>query len=323
MPARPTSRLLARASAFARAAAAALAAVAAPYAGATDALVVRSSDAQPYQQASDAAMERLRSAGVAAKEALASDIGGESAAVELGAGVLIAIGTEAAILLRERAPSEATIVYCLVADPARAGLLGRANVHGVSTETPLEAQFDLMARVAPRARSVGALYRSSDPSTIETVERLRGAAPRSWRVEAVDLDAFGSIAEAIDAVFARGVDFFWTSPERSIYDQATIRQVLLTSLRRKTPVFGFSEAFVRAGALVGMSVDPSDQGRHAAAIALEKSALGGGRGEAPPTGEPTHDKAIPRVSLNRVVAEQLGMTLPAGAIADADKVYGD
>ena len=40
--------------------------------------------------------------------------------------------------------------------------------------------------------------------------------------------------------------------DAAAYDAATVRSLLLASIRRKTPVFGYSPALVRAGALLGV-----------------------------------------------------------------------
>lgn len=290
---------------------------------ASDVLVVRTGDATPYTQASDAAMRRLRSAGVSAAAALLEDVPAASLSSSGAPRLVLAIGTEAAIAMRDRAPEGVAIVYCLVADPARAGLSDVAGIAGVSTETPPEPQIALMRAVLPETRVIGALYRSSDPATVASIASLRAALPPGWRVEAVDIDASASIAESIDRVFGRDIDFFWTSPERSIYDQATIRQLLLTSLRRRVPVFGFSEAFVRAGALVGVSIEPADQGEQAAEIAITRLRRGAEAGAQRVDAAPVHRTAKARVALNRVVAEKLGIKLPNRVVSDADTVFGD
>jgi len=285
-------------------------------ASAGDVMVVRSGDAAPYVAASRAAIERLRNEGVRATGALLADIESSALAGEDAPALLIAVGTEAAVSLAERAPESATIVYCLVADPVRAGLASRRRTHGVSTKIPIERQVEIMSRVSRRVRTIGALYRSSDPSTEEAVASLRRGAPERWRIHAVDIDAHASIAEAIEAAFGSDVDMLWTSPERSIYTQSTLRQVLLTSLRTRTPVFGFSGAFVRAGALVGVSVEPEDQGARAGEIAL------GLRRQGSEAGAERHEPAAPRIVLNRVVAETLGLRLPSELVDDADEVIG-
>lgn len=288
-----------------------------------DVLIVRSGDAEAYQQAADAAADRLSRGGRRVRDVLLSDL---KPAALTGAGApeaLLAVGSEAAATLNEAAPPSTLLVYCLVADPARARLLDQSNIHGVSTDIDPTRQVEIIEDVLPGFRVVGALYKSGAPSTRASVDALRAALPRGWRLEAVDIDAHPSVAAAIDEVFSRGVDLLWTSPEREIYDQATVRQALLTSLRKKIPVFGFSASFVRAGALLGVSVNPGDQGRQAAALLLEKLPEGADADHSPPGDEPTHVKANPRFALNAAVAEQLGVRIRSGVRAAADQIFGD
>ena len=199
----------------------------------------------------------------------------------------------------------------------------RITARALAREFRIASPRLAIAGLNPHAGEEGRMGEEEGTIIRPAIASLRAALPPGWRVEAVDIDASASIAESIDRVFGRDIDFFWTSPERSIYDQATIRQLLLTSLRRRVPVFGFSEAFVRAGALVGVSIEPADQGEQAAEIAITRLRRGAEAGAQRVDAAPVHRTAKARVALNRVVAEKLGIKLPNRVVSDADTVFGD
>jgi ABC-type uncharacterized transport system substrate-binding protein len=90
-------------------------------------------------------------------------------------------------------------------------------------------------------------------------------------------------------------------------------------LRRRVPVFGFSPAFVRAGALIGVGIDPHAQGRQAGELVRLSLARS-------PTADsiPNAVRLAPtyQLAVNLTVARKLGVTLPAEFIAHADQVFG-
>ena len=51
------------------------------------------------------------------------------------------------------------------------------------------------------------------------------------------------------------VDFVWCRPDNSLYDAATVRSLIMASLRLQLPLVGFSSSFVRAGAAAGVWAD--------------------------------------------------------------------
>jgi putative tryptophan/tyrosine transport system substrate-binding protein len=58
----------------------------------------------------------------------------------------------------------------------------------------------------------------------------------------------------------RKVDFVLLQPDSSLYNDATVRPLILASLENQLPVIGFSLSFVRAGAAIGIYPDYRDIG---------------------------------------------------------------
>lgn len=99
-------------------------------------------------------------------------------------------------------------------------------------------------------------------------------------------------------------------PDSLVYNARTVSNVLLTAFRLHAPVLGFSAAFVRAGAVLGLYSTPRQVGTEAAALALRLLA-----GEPPPA-PAAHE--LFEVGINPTVARALGLALP-----DADALTRD
>ena len=127
------------------------------------------------------------------------------------------------------------------------------------------------------------LYRSDVPEAGHGIDAIRKSLPPEWRLEAVAVNEHPFVAAAIDALTQKSVDAIWTTADQRIYDTASVRALLLAGIRAKIPVWGYSFPFVRAGALLGVGVEPRGQGVQAAEIvvkALAGKAAPGGQGPA-------------------------------------------
>src|SRR5437764_9243516 len=60
------------------------------------------------------------------------------------------------------------------------------------------------------------------------------------------------------------VDLVLCFPDAALYNSATIKPLVLASLRYRLPLIGFSESFARAGAVLAVYPDFVDMGARAA-----------------------------------------------------------
>jgi ABC-type uncharacterized transport system substrate-binding protein len=288
-----------------------------------DVLLVADGDALPYRQAAGAAERRLtasgRNVGTTTTEALAND----PAVVRRNDVVFVGIGTGAAAWLQKHLRPGSAMVYCLVADPKHIGLHQGPPRIGVATDVPIPDQFRLIAQALPSARKVAVLYRSKTPDSRLRAEDIRRLAPRGWTLDAVDVDSHNVTAAAIRAMLSHRPDVVLTTPDKSVYDAPTVRALLLSAMCDGVPVFGFSGSFVRAGALVGVGIDPEAQGRQAAEIVNRVLAehrtfpSQGGTVEAWMRPDPVYE-----IAVNLVVAERLSIELDESLVAGTSQVYG-
>ncbi len=289
---------------------------------AAEVVLVMSGEA-PYQQAGSALSGELKSLGHTVKSLRlvdarkATSAGSLQALRELGlveADVFVGVGTESAVWTKNTLDSVRPVVYCMVVDPEGAGLTGASNVFGMGTNVPLADQFHLIRQVLPGTKTVGLLYREEDPGSDRLLRDLERELPAGWRLEAIGVSGSRTASRGITELLRRDVDIVWTQPDASIYDQAAVRALLLSALRKKVPVFGFSVSFVRAGALVGIGVSPEMLGLQAAQLTdhlIDEKF--------------THKEGWKHkfeFAVNRTAAERLGVELPSEIVGRAAYVFG-
>jgi len=279
---------------------------------AAEVLAMLSEDKAPYHLAEEGLGKALAAAGHHLSGRL---LVGPSDSIEAGRyAAVVAIGSKAASFLHDHRPAGVPVLFCMVSDPLGAGLTAEPRLGGVVADVPLGDQLALIAEALPQARTMGMLYRGDLARSRTQLEQLQALLPSSWRLEAVDIEALASVAEAIDSLFTRPIDLVWTAPDSTIFTEATVRTLLLNALRKRVPVFGFSPSFVRAGALFGIGINPLTQGAQSATMLLARLA-----GERAAT-----DQLIPpdyEIEVNLVVAHKLALDLPAALVGRATQVY--
>ncbi len=281
-----------------------------------DVVIVQTSRALPYKIAHQRLRAKLDEHGHSSRTILADAL--ESEEAELGKAaentLHVAIGTGAAVALRDRLDDEARLGYCLVAAPERRGLTERPKTFGVSTDTAIEARVELIATALPTTKRVGVLYRRSSAPSRSIVERLRNALPKNWKLLAEDIDVHDNVAPAIQALIRRRPDIIWTAHDEDVITLASFRALLLQSVRNSIPVFGFSAPSVKAGALIGVGVDPASQGEVLADLCHRALA------EHPSSSEPKelpHRQAKLAYGVNEIVADRLRIKLPPKVLKEA------
>jgi putative tryptophan/tyrosine transport system substrate-binding protein len=281
-------------------------------------VIVLSGSNAPYAQAETGLKKRFSEQKFETRTVALQDVSTKGLNATLGnkADLVVAVGTPAAVWLHEKLPANTPLVYCMVSDPAAFGLAVGRPTYGVSIDVPLKAQLDLIEEAFPNGPTLGLLYRANVPEGQRLLKTVQEALPETWKLKAVAIDGQPSIADAIDVLLKQRVDIVWTTADSAIYDTASVRALLLASLRTNTPVFGFSPAFVKAGALLGVGVDPQAQGVQAASLGLR--IMNTNDGSTPQRINPPENFQI---AVNLIVAGQINQELPQGLVQRAANVF--
>jgi putative ABC transport system substrate-binding protein len=179
--------------------------------------------------------------------------------------IVITIGGEAteSVLVQQRGtPVIATVIapYLLPKDT-----IARSRpVSIIPVQVPLATLLESLKQVFPAKSRLGVIRNADLPDAgPDSLKSTAEAAGFSVRI--VDcagpgqlLQVFQSLKEQVDTVLC--------FPDATLYNSATIKPLVLASLRYRLPLVGFSENFVRAGAALGVYPDFHEVGARSAEL---------------------------------------------------------
>lgn len=208
------------------------------------------------------------------------------------------------------------IVFAAVTDPVSAGLVADwdapdANVTGVSDMNPMDGQMELIREVLPDAQRVGIVYSSGEVnSEVQVAEAETAAAELGIEIVTATVTNSAEVQQAAQSI---DVDAFLIPTDNTVVSAA--ESVIQVAEQQGVPVFASDESTMERGAAAGLSVNYTQQGKDAAALALEL--LGG----AEPSSLPVETQKQFDLFVNEAAAESQGVTLPEAVIERAAKQF--
>ena len=203
------------------------------------------------------------------------------------------------------------ILFMMVADPAHSQVLG-PRICGVTLDTPYRKQLNAMKRILPGRKRIGLIYSPQDnnhniPQAVEAANGL-----------GLFLNLFPvSSPSEVPPLNRLNVEILWIIPDALICQPPIIKRFLMEGLQHGIPVVGISPQYVTAGALLALSCDYRDIGAQAAHMAMRVLR----HPERPlPVVEPPRSA---KLTLNRAVADRLGLTIPGEIWQEAHEVFGE
>jgi ABC-type uncharacterized transport system substrate-binding protein len=227
--------------------------------------------------------------------------------------ILVAMGALAAQAVREGAP-EATMVYCMVQDPGRLGLLNNVNASGVAFSTPIKNQLAAFRMVNPRGVRVGVIY--GDETSRLVQEAQKSASVVRLVIVPRPIASAKDVPQALRTLLTgpEAADALWLPPDPLLLSDETRRYLLAETLKAGKPVYSFSAAYVPEGALVSNGAEIVSIGEQVAELVGRLAA-----GDRTARGI----QFVPRAELvvNKKIAEKLHLEIPADAIQAASRVF--
>jgi putative ABC transport system substrate-binding protein len=227
--------------------------------------------------------------------------------------VVVALGPLAAQLVRTTLP-ETPLVFTMVQDPAKLGLVPSPGVTGVAFAIPVKNQLAAFRLVNPRGVRIGVIYKEENTGRI--VEEAVKAA--SLLRVALTTRAVGSerdIPAALRGLLAgeQAVDALWIPPDPVLLGDETRRFLLAEMFKAGKAVYGSNAGLVSEGALASNGPDFASIGEQAGE--LVNRLAGGDRARI--------ELLVPRAELviNRKIAGRLKIEIPADVLKAASKVY--
>jgi len=133
-------------------------------------------------------------------------------------------------------------------------------------DQPFARQMSLIKCVLPEAQKIGVLLSTTSAQYTEYVQEEGEKRSLNIQEEKVNQEAdlipqLKKLLDTVDAILA--------IPDPAIYSRETAQPILLTSYRYKKPIFGYSQSYVRAGALAAVYSTSKQLAKQAAEIAIK------------------------------------------------------
>lgn len=140
------------------------------------------------------------------------------------------------------------------------------NFSAIVLDQPYSRRFSLIKTVLPEAKNLGVLLGPNSSLDIDALRESGDDAQinimqENIRQQADLIPNLTTLLEISDALLA--------IPDSLVYTRETAQPILLTSYRYQKPVFGFSQSYVRAGALAAVYSTSRQMAKQAAEIAIK------------------------------------------------------
>jgi ABC-type uncharacterized transport system substrate-binding protein len=180
------------------------------------------------------------------------------------------------------------------------------NFSAIVLDQPYARQISLIKSILPAAQKLGVLLGSTSSQYAELVKEEGEESGFSILEENVSQETelipkLKKLLEFSDALIA--------IPDPAIYNRETAQPILLTSYRHQKPIFGYSQSYVRAGALAAVYSSSKQLAKQAAEIAIKSQQA---PSELPPPQSPKYFS----IMVNYQVARSLNISL-----LDEDIIY--
>ncbi|MBZ2140051.1 tryptophan ABC transporter substrate-binding protein [Streptococcus gordonii] len=230
--------------------------------------------------------------------------------------VLIGIATPSAQGLAA-ATKDKPVVMGAITDPVGANLVKNlekpgGNITGVSDHNPAAQQLELIKKLTPNVKTIGALYSSSEDNSKTQVEEFKKLAEEAgYKVEEYSVPSTNEIASTMNVMTGK-VDAIWIPIDNTI--ASAFATVVSSNKDAKKPIYPSATAMVEEGGLASVVVDQYDLG-----VATGKMAakiLKGAKPEETPVEIFNQGKSV----INKKSAKELGITVPEDALKEAGQV---
>jgi ABC-type uncharacterized transport system substrate-binding protein len=275
---------------------------------------ILTSNAAPYREHLDGFVARFEGeVTVAVLDSDTSALAGSLA--ENPPDLIFAIGSSAAeFAARDR--SRTPVLFTMVYYPERHDLVDRNNVAGISLRVPAEKTVEALEAVKPRSKDnlrVGVLH-PKGKGALELASLRAALAKHGHTLTAREVESDKDVGQALNYLLAE-VDVLWLVADPIVLPGPEfLKSILNRALDNNVAVVGLSDAHVRIGALVAVSVDYRLEGDVAARLAMQIL-----------SGETSEIGVLPAQSLiwslNTKVARELGWPVLRSTRKRFERVY--
>jgi ABC-type uncharacterized transport system substrate-binding protein len=179
-----------------------------------------------------------------------------------------------------------------------------SRLSAVFLDQPVARQLGLIKYALPQVRRIGVLVAADGEGGAFEKSLEIGARKARYNLILERLAPEKSTLPALDRVFSK-TDVLLAIPETGLIDRKLASNILLTSYRYRKPVVAYSQAYVKAGALLAVYSSPRDIGRYTALKIVRMSRRSWRLPKASYSDQFT-------VTVNRWLARSMGLKIKSG-----------
>lgn len=221
--------------------------------------------------------------------------------------LLITVGSEAAFeaaYLQTSLPSLNTLIpqgtYKALAREST--VPGGAPRGALFVDQPVERFLELIRVALPQATIVGSLQ---GPYSQSLLPELRlAAANNGLKLIPAEVERGNKLERRLEPLLAQS-QVLLTLPDAHVVNSTTAKTIILSAYLRGVPIVGYSESYVKAGALMAVYSTARQLGRQTAEIAL--AFLKGGKPALPAISYPRYFS----IAVNYQIAQALNLRIPS------------
>jgi putative ABC transport system substrate-binding protein len=184
--------------------------------------------------------------------------------------------------------------------------VGPANLYGTyETLAYIDTSIALIKQVFPAAKRVGSIFNSSEPNSVNSMERLRTRC-KELGLELVEQSVASSneTQQAMTSLLGKGVDVFFALPDNIIF--SSFETVYKQASDKKIPIVTSEAGLVKRGAFIAYGADFYQWG-HQAGVSAAKYLK-----SRDPKDAALEIVAVRKRVFNPKTAAALGIAAPAG-----------
>ncbi len=235
------------------------------------------------------------------------------------ADLIITLSTPTLQAALQRAGST-PIVHTFVSNPLIAGVGKsdtdhRPNVTGAYGTSDCVGMMQIIKRVMPQAKRIGAISTPGEVNAVFNYEQLvKAATEAGYEIETVGANGPTEVGDAAQAVCGKRIDLLCIPNSNLV--ASCYPSIAKAARQARLPVFGFFGSLNKQGAVLALARDYHDMGRSGGELAARVI-----RGERP-ANIPLKPTTANKLVINLDVAKSLGLTIPRDLIQAADDVVG-
>ena len=220
--------------------------------------------------------------------------------------ILVGIATPAAQALANQT-SDIPIILGAISDPESAGLVADnnhpgANITGVSDQSPVNAQLELVETILPEKKKMGILYSSAEDNSAYQVEKItKEASEKGFDVKGYAVPSTNEISQMMQ-VMSKEVDFVYIPTDNTMAN--AMQTIVDVANQYKIPVIPSVDTMVEQGGLATVGINQYELGVQTGKMVADVL-----KGQSSPATTPIFTFDTGDTIINQKQAEFLGITI--------------